>query len=185
MRDGADINFVRAWSGGPGGTFLDELGTFERSLTSKRSISPDDLQAMSQLKFAEGPLFVFAMMEAQLSAPPKYATTTGESTLMAVCDYRRISPNGTARAKAVRAAQIMMRAREFCDAYSHVDAVKRLKHISTLDVRLVMMVLCLMSRGGRGCRRARGGPRSLGVQSTRARRKPGVGEGCQRAQGIH
>ena len=135
----SDVNFVRSWSGGPNGTFLSELEKFERSLETKREISQDDMQAMSQLQFTEGPVFVLALCEAQLSSPPRYSTPMGESTLMTPADYKEIGPNGKRRAKAVRAARIMMSAREFSDAYSHVDNVKRLKHMSTLDCRLVMM----------------------------------------------
>ena len=118
---------------------MSELEKFERSLETKREISQDDMQAMSQLQFTEGPVFVLALCEAQLSSPPRYSTPMGESTLMTPTDYKDIGPNGKKRAKAVRAAQIMMSAREFSDAYSHVDNVKRLKHMSTLDCRLVMM----------------------------------------------
>ena len=72
-----DVNFVRSWSGGPTGTFLGDLEKFERSLESKRMISHDDLQAMSQLQFTEGPVFVLALCEAQLSSPPKFTTPSG------------------------------------------------------------------------------------------------------------
>ena len=119
---------------------MSELEKFERSLETKREISQDDMQAMSQLQFTEGPVFVLALCEAQLSSPPKYTTPMGGSTLMTPKDYTDIGPNGKKRAMAVRAATIMMSAREFADAYSHADSVKRQKHISTLDCRLVMMV---------------------------------------------
>ena len=135
-----DVNFVRSWSGGPTGTFLGDLEKFERSLESKRMISHDDLQAMSQLQFTEGPVFVLALCEAQLSSPPKFTTPSGDSTLLSAKDYSDVAPSGKKRAIAIRAAKIMMSAREFADAYSHADSVKRQKHISTLDCRLVMMV---------------------------------------------
>ena len=119
---------------------MSELEKFERSLETKRMISQDDMQAMSQLQFTEGTVFVLALCEAQLSSPPKYTTPMGESTLMGAKDYSDIGPHGKKRAHASRAAGIMMSAREFADAYSHADSVKRQKHISTLDCRLVMMV---------------------------------------------
>ena len=77
---------------------------------------------------------------------------------MSARDYTDIGPNGKKRAKAVRAAKIMMSVREFSDAYSHVDSVKRLKHISTLDCRLVMMVRGVQRgrRGGEGNERIGG-----------------------------
>ena len=81
-RDSADVNFVRAWSGGKDGDLLDYLERFERSLTTKRMISADDMQALSQVQFAEGPVFVLALVEAHLSSPPRFATPMGESTLM-------------------------------------------------------------------------------------------------------
>ena len=51
-RDSADVNFVRAWSGGKDGDMLDYLERFERSLTTKRMISADDMQALSAVQRA-------------------------------------------------------------------------------------------------------------------------------------
>ena len=137
----ADVNFVRQW-----GELLGELEQFERSLEAKSFIPTDCLEAMSQMRLAEAPLFVLALAEAQLSSPPKF-TSGGESTLMAARDWTGVSPSGKARGKAIRANAIMASARQFADAYSHVDAVTRRKHLSALDVRLVMMVRCPPPRG--------------------------------------
>ena len=156
----ADANFVRHWGG-----YLDELEVYERSLESKRAISADCLQAMSQMQFAEGPVFVFALAEAQLSAPPRF-TAGGESTLVAPKDFAYVAPGGKGRNKAIRASMLMSSAREFADAYSHVDAVTRRKHISALDCRLVMMVRCQPSRGSEPC--------SLGGMVGRGRGGSGV-----------
>lgn len=120
---------------------LDHLEKFERSLSTKRTIAGDDLQALSQLQFAEGPLFILALMEAQLASPPKWATPGGESTLLNTGDLKALSPGGKHRAKAVRAANIMHACRQFTTAYTHVSELNRLKHLSQLDIRLVMMVL--------------------------------------------
>ena len=156
-----DVNFVRAWSGGKDGDMLVYLERFERSLTTKRMISADDMQALSQVQFAEGPVFVLALVEAHLSSPPRFATPMGESTLMTPNDYRTISPGGKNRAKAVRAAQIMHAAREFSDAYTHVSDVVKLKHVSQLDCRLVMMAPCCEPAGREGRRAMLAGERAM------------------------
>ena len=83
-----------------------------------------------------------------MSSPPKYTIPGGESTLLNAADYKSVSPVGKNRAKAIRAAKIMHSVREFSDAYTHVSNVVKLKHISQLDCRLVMMVM------GRGWGRA-------------------------------
>ncbi len=137
----ADVNFVRQWS-----ELLGELEQFERSLESKSMISADSLEAMSQMRFTEAPLFVLAVAEAQLSSPPKFSSG-GESTLMSARDFGLVTPTGKLRGKAIRASELMKSAREFTDAYSHVDAVTRRKQMSALDCRLVMMVRCPPSRG--------------------------------------
>ena len=160
-RGSADVNFVRAWSGGKDGDMLVYLERFERSLTTKRMISADDMQALSQVQFAEGPVFVLALVEAHLSAPPRFATPMGESTLMSANDYRTIGPGGKNRAKAVRAAQIMHAVREFSDAYTHVSDVVKLKHVSQLDCRLVMMAPCCEPAGREGRRAMLAGERAM------------------------
>ena len=135
------MNFVRQWSGGENGQLLHMLEKFERSLDVKRKISADDLEAMAKLRAAEAPIFILALACAMLCAPPKFSTVMGESTLVSPQDYAGLAPGGKYRAKMMRAAKLMATIREFTDAYSHVDEVKRMKHISTFDVRLVMHVL--------------------------------------------
>ena len=139
----ADVSFVRQWS-----ELLDELEQFERSLESKSTISADNLEAMSQMRFTEAPLFVLAVAEAQLSSPPQFSSG-GESTLMRAKDWSTVAPSGKMRGKAIRANELMKSARQFTDAYSHVDAVTRRKHISLLDARLVMMARCPPLRGAK------------------------------------
>ena len=87
---------------------LESLERFERSLITKRMISAGSLQAMSALQLAEGPIFVVALMEAQLSSPPRFATPMSESTLLSANDVKGISYGGKNREKALRAAKIML-----------------------------------------------------------------------------
>ncbi|CAK0838823.1 unnamed protein product, partial [Prorocentrum cordatum] len=112
---------------------------FERSLSTKRTIAADSLQALSQLQFAEGPLWILAVIEAQLASPPKWATPGGESTLLNASDYKSMPPGGENRSKAVRAANAMHARRQFTTACTHTSELVRLKHLSQLDIRLVMM----------------------------------------------
>ena len=65
---------------------MNHLELFERTLDVRRTIAIDDLEALSRVKFLEGPLLITAMMKAMMASPPKYATTSGESTIFNIGD---------------------------------------------------------------------------------------------------
>ena len=152
LRSCADAKFVGGWAGEHGET-LTHLELFERSLDVKRTIAAQDVEALSRIKFLEGPIFIPAMVKAMMTSPPENATTSGESTLFSTTDFGAVGPTGKLRAKAVRAAKVMMSVREFAQEFCHCHTSKVAKHISTLDVRLVMHMIC----SWRDCRRPAGG----------------------------
>ena len=132
---------MRAWAGTTGDTLV-QLEIFERSLDVKRRVAADDLEAMSRIKFLEGPVFITAMMKAMMSAPPKYAETSGDANLFSSADFTSVGPSGKLRHAALRAAKLMATAREYVKAYANSSETTTTKIISQLDVRLVMHMLC-------------------------------------------
>ncbi|CAK0866183.1 unnamed protein product [Prorocentrum cordatum] len=84
-------------------------GRHEWDMGAKRTIACDGLQALSQLQFAEGPLWILALIEAQLASPPKWATPGGESTHLNTAGYKSMSPGGKSRSKAMSAGELQVR----------------------------------------------------------------------------
>ena len=152
LRSCADIKFVSAWAGEQGETLL-QLELYERSLDMKRTISSEDIEAMSRIKMMEGPIFIPSMVKAMMASPPENATSGGESTLFSAADFAAVGPTGKFRAKALKAANIMVSVREFAQEFCHCHKPMVVKYISTLDVRLVMHMRC----SWRECRRPAGG----------------------------
>lgn len=52
------VAFVRAWSGGIGGEVLKELESYEKTLTVRRKLAFDDLEALSKLELVQAPRIV-------------------------------------------------------------------------------------------------------------------------------
>ena len=108
---------------------------------------------MSRIKMMEGPIFIPSMVKAMMASPPENATSGGESTLFSAADFAAVGPTGKLRAKALKAANIMVSVRDFARKHCHCRQEIVDKHISTLDVRLVMHMIC----SWRDCRRPAGG----------------------------
>ena len=65
--------FVKEWSGGKDASILKELEEYERTVSSKWKLDPEDMAAVGSVEFPEAPRWIPVMVKASLSSPSQYA----------------------------------------------------------------------------------------------------------------
>ena len=132
--------FVAAWSGGDNAHLLNDLEAYERTLTQRKKIPYETLQALSMLSYHDLQYYVPAMVKASLNSP--LSDPDGMSTLFSSGDVVSIGPMGKRREHAVEANKLMQKCHEFISAYSNPSkkGVAMSKVLHDLEIRLVMHV---------------------------------------------
>lgn len=130
--------FVVAWSGGDSGHLLKDLEAYERTLTQRKKIAYETLEAMSRLSYNSLQYYVPAMVKASLNSP--ISEPDGTSTLFSAGDVASIGANGKNREHAVQANDIMHKCHTFISAYTNPSkmGVAMSKVLHDLEIRLVM-----------------------------------------------
>ena len=133
--------FVKRWSGGIDAPILKKLEFFERSLSLKRNISPQDFSALAKIDLEmEAPRYVPAMVMAMLAAPANFVAN-GFAALFKDVDYASLcAPNGRNRSHAISASDHMKTAETFFSAYAKLTPTERTKILGELDIRIVLHV---------------------------------------------
>ena len=132
------LGFVKAWSGGLGGTILQSLEAYERTLVVKRKIYASDLASLAALDLFAAPKYVPAMVKAILNAPT--ANETGHGIMFTSSDYTSLQANGKSVEYAINANKAMDQCEQFLCAYGRMPAHTRGKLLSEHEVRCVMIV---------------------------------------------
>ncbi len=139
--------FVSKFAGGEKGELLRSLDRFVKSLPHVRTIVPEFYSSVSKVSMTEAPLYVVAMVKANLAAPDKFVI--GERARV----FSQSDLDGLQRAKrplALKAHAVMQKAREFvatCGIDPEEGDVERI--VGICDVRLVMQVHDKVSPGRR------------------------------------
>ena len=134
----AYCEFVKACSGGEDGVILKEITEYERTLKVKRKLSTSDLKQLAKLRLHEAPRYIPAMVKAMLNAPASFVNPDGSANLWSSSDYNGLSCDGAKKRGAVEANGIMQAANDFVHGYSTLGKMECVKHLSELEVRLVM-----------------------------------------------
>jgi len=137
------IMFVRNWSGGKDGETLQLLEQYEKTLTAKRKLYAQDLEALAAVDPSELETFVPAMVKAMLNSPEDFTDSLKYSTLFPCKggDLVTLARDGKNRVHAIAANKMMIAARNFLQAYAAVlPRAICTKLLADLEVRCVMHV---------------------------------------------
>ena len=129
--------FVREWAGGKQGVLLRELEAYEKTLDTKRKLSPDDLYGISKVE-SKVPRYILALVKAMLTSPS--CDAGGYSNTFSFSDFGSVGAGGRNQASSEAAAELMMAAETFLVAYGKLPEAARNSVLSRLEVRAVMFV---------------------------------------------
>ena len=130
-------DFVREWAGGKSGILLKELESYEKTLDTKRKLSPDDLHGISKIE-SKVPRYVLALVKAMLTSPS--CDAGGYSNTFNYSDLSSVSAGGRNQANSESAVELMQAAETYLVAYGNFSEADRAGFLSKLEVRLVMFV---------------------------------------------
>ena len=135
--------FVEAWSGGSAGPLLSEVDEFNKTLSVKRTLPPETLGTLKQLRMAAFPEWISALVKTMLSAP-EGMHNHGVASVISTSDVQAMQT--TKRDACIAAVTDMRKGGRWLETIDDLDAAYRVKAYSELQINLVMFVLGKKSR---------------------------------------